>query len=717
MGRSSIGLAHYIWFASVGTALVLSIIALCVKEYIREWKHHQAIVKRLQVKDLEEKIGAIESELPVVQGQRKAKLKDTKRRLTMILAQVQARPTRIQQIQIDDLNRVDRCTTCHLGIEDEGLRGQEQPYGGHLGRYLYWHDIDQFGCTVCHEGQGLSTDYMNAAHRPIRGLDRPWQKAVLPKYMIQSSCGKCHLDKEVPFAPILSKGRDVIEKAGCSGCHKIRLYEDQEKVAPSLDGLGSKVNRAWLLRWLIDPREYDEAEELIRPRMPRFNLSKEQILDLEAFLMTSKSETLVEPVGEGNPERGGLLFRESRCVTCHRIEGKGGYLAPELSLVTTKASKNWIYNWIKDPHYFQPRTKMPQFAFSEQQILDIVSYIWEEFEEEVPELPEGFEEISTPGEDWKERIARGKKVFMDYGCTGCHTKSDIEQGKIAPELLGIGSKDEEGLLWGELEREDIDKYIGNWIYMRLKDPDPLEIEAKMPDFSLTEEEMAAATAALLSDTGEKMPSEYTVFTPPLSYPEPPGEFKRIIDRYRCRSCHVVYGKGGWVSAHPLDREGSEVKKEWLRNYFDLPYSLRPILKERMLNLRMSPQEADFLTEFMTTVMVDNSIPDIEGTFTDKEAVKGRELFEKYGCKSCHILGKGGGYVGPPLTNVGNRLTAGWAYVFLKNPQYHEPWSIQPDYNLSDEDAWALTAYLMTCREEKTTGRHISDKRGATPQSG
>lgn len=701
MGRSSIGLAHYIWFASVGTALVLSIIALCVKEYIREWKHHQVIVKRLQTKTLEEKLAAVESELPHTQGERKTKLEDNGRRLKMVLAQVQTRPTEILQIQIDALGRVDRCTTCHIGIEDKGLEDYEQPYGSHPGQYLLWHNIENFGCTICHEGQGLSTDYMHAAHRPIRGLDRPWQNGVLPKYLIQSSCGKCHLDKEVPFAPLLSKGRDIIEKAGCAGCHKIRLFEEQEKVAPSLDGLGSKVNKTWLFRWLSNPREYDGETELIRHRMPRFNLSREQILDLGAFLMTSEEKAPVEPMLEGNAENGGLLFRESRCVTCHRVEGKGGYLAPELSLVTTKISKAWMYNWIKDPHSFQPRTKMPQFNFTEQQITDIVAYIWDEFG---GEEPEGFEEISAPEKDEGERAVNGKKVFMDYGCTGCHTKSGLEQGRTAPELLGVGSKDEDSLQWGKAD--DVEKYIGDWIYIRLKDPGLLEKKAKMPDFSLTDGEMAAATVALLSDTGESIPSEYLMSTPIPSYPEPPGEFGKIIEKYRCRSCHVVYGKGGWVSGHPLDGEGSEVGKEWLRNYFNLPYSLRPILKERMLNLRMSPQEADFLADFLTTVMVDNSVPAMKGTFTDEEAVKGGRLFEKYGCGSCHILGREGGYVGPSLTNVGDRLTAGWIYCFIKNPQHYEPWSIQPDYDLSDEDARALAAYLTTCRGKNETEQGV-----------
>ena len=64
------------------------------------------------------------------------------------------------------------------------------------------------------------------------------------------------------------------------------------------------------------------------------------------------------------------------------------------------------------------------------------------------------------------------------------------------------------------------------------------------------------------------------------------------------------------------------------------------------------------------------------------------------------MGKGGGYVGPPLTTVGDRLTAGWIFAYMKNPRYYEPWSIQPDYGFSEEETRALTAYLASCKEMK-----------------
>src|SRR3990172_2088894 len=116
----------------------------------------------------------------------------------------------------------------------------------------------------------------------------------------------------------------------------------------------------------------------------------------------------------------------------------------------------------------------------------------------------------------------------------------------------------------------------------------------------------------------------------------------------------------------------------------------------MVSLKMSDSEVHLLVNFFTAVMVNNSIPGDEGTFTEEEVAGGKILFDKYGCISCHIMGKGGGYVGPPLTTVGDRLTAGWIFAYMKNPRYYEPWSIQPDYGFSEEETRALTAYLASC---------------------
>jgi cytochrome c1 len=60
----------------------------------------------------------------------------------------------------------------------------------------------------------------------------------------------------------------------------------------------------------------------------------------------------------------------------------------------------------------------------------------------------------------------------------------------------------------------------------------------------------------------------------------------------------------------------------------------------------------------------------------------------------------GGYVGPPLDKLDTRLKAGWIYHWLKDPQSFKPATIEPNNNLSDEDADAITAFLLMHKEGK-----------------
>jgi cbb3-type cytochrome oxidase cytochrome c subunit len=142
-------------------------------------------------------------------------------------------------------------------------------------------------------------------------------------------------------------------------------------------------------------------------------------------------------------------------------------------------------------------------------------------------------------------------------------------------------------------------------------------------------------------------------------------------------------------------EASQANAKWIAGYFKIPYSLRPILTERMPNLFMSDAKIRTIVDYMEKVFIADSMD--HAVKTDPATVaKGRGLyFERYGCQSCHQIAGKGGYVGPPLDKVGSRLKAGWIYHWLKNPQAYKPESIEPNNRLNDDEADALTAYLLT----------------------
>ena len=109
-------------------------------------------------------------------------------------------PSGIQQIWIEPLDRVDRCTTCHLGMLWEGLEDVEQPWTSHPNRELFEaHPLEEFGCTSCHAGQGFGLT-TNDAHGFAEHWEQPLLSGIIgseydprdppPLYEIQ--CNFCH---------------------------------------------------------------------------------------------------------------------------------------------------------------------------------------------------------------------------------------------------------------------------------------------------------------------------------------------------------------------------------------------------------------------------------------------------------------------------------------------------------------------------------------------
>jgi cytochrome c2 len=111
--------------------------------------------------------------------------------------------------------------------------------------------------------------------------------------------------------------------------------------------------------------------------------------------------------------------------------------------------------------------------------------------------------------------------------------------------------------------------------------------------------------------------------------------------------------------------------------------------------------ADYLSMVMQTPAVDLASVDTKPS-TPQMANLGKELYEvKYQCQSCHTIGSAGGYVGPNLTNVGNWINPAWMEGWLKNPQSLVPEAIEPHRDFTDEERTALTAYLMTLKQNAT----------------
>src|SRR5262249_20728516 len=186
---------------------------------------------------------------------------------------------------------------------------------------------------------------------------------------------------------------------------------------------------------------------------------------------------------------------------------------------------------------------------------------------------------------------------------------------------------------------------------------------------------------------------------PASNYTPAGNAGKLMKDLACFSCHTINGRGGDM-APDLSWEGSSVQRKWLQEFLKNPNTLRPALIRRMPKFNLTDSEINELTDYMMTVyqnpVIDlDSVPVFGNSLVQVE--QGRQLFYgKYACQSCHIVDvkTDKGYIGPTLTLVGSRMTAPWIYQWVKSPQALRPGTNEPNRNMSDEDARALTAFLM-----------------------
>jgi cytochrome c551/c552 len=330
---------------------------------------------------------------------------------------------------------------------------------------------------------------------------------------------------------------------------------------------------------------------------------------------------------------------------------------------------------------------MPRYRFSEQDLIAVVAYMESEFVDYDLDAPPSH----MPDPEFREK---GLALFKKYSCSGCHVLGPMTKAdEIAPDLTVIGSKK---LYEIEFGKSDIEQSVPSYLYTKLTNPRVFASTLKMPKFEFTQAEAEAITVALLGNTDEKIPEEFVIPPKAKSTFTPQGDFGKLVNDLACLGCHKMEGRGRLV-ATDLSLEASQANQQWIEGYFKVPYSLRPVLTERMPNFYLPDAEIKTIVDYMEKNFIADSL---ERTVPSDNATveKGKGLyFEKYGCQACHQINSTGGYVGPPLDKIRARLKPGWVFHWLKNPQAYKPESVEPNNNMPDDDADALTAFLMTLK--------------------
>ncbi|HJX84872.1 MAG TPA: c-type cytochrome, partial [Candidatus Angelobacter sp.] len=319
----------------------------------------------------------------------------------------------IHQIWIPEQNVVDRCGTCHAGLQEASLQDvRTQPFRPHPAMP---HSLTEFGCVVCHRGQGAATTVVEA-HRSTKA----WEQPILPAKYLEASCGQCHLGA-LQGTPKLNLGRQLLATYGCARCHSITQPDSTVLSAtddsPPLGHIAEKTSREWLAAWIKNPQAYAASAT-----MPNFQFNDQQAADVASFLIaqskptgnvqtTVSGPTASEKPGASAGQEGASLYGTAFCSSCHAVQNAagnlvGGDLGPELTRIGSKVSPDWLRRWLKDPQAYDPRTQMPHYRFDEKQITVLSGFLLNKKDADL------LANAHFPAED-SSSVARGKKLVTE----------------------------------------------------------------------------------------------------------------------------------------------------------------------------------------------------------------------------------------------------------------------------------------------------------------
>ena len=338
-------------------------------------------------------------------------------------AAVLTTPLQINQIILPGLHRVDRCTTCHLGIEDPTMKNAPEPFRYHPG--LGPHTPSKFGCTICHGGQGLATDVKDA-----HGNVRFWSKPLLPADYVDASCGQCHKEGNIPGVPELTEGRRLFETEGCHGCHKLDGVGGS--IGPDLSEEGaSQRSPQWLEAHFLDPSRVSPGTP-----MPNFHFTREQARALTYFMLSLTNQEMgtyyaSEPLIP-SPQYGQKLFVQKNCLVCHSIGNVGGKVGPDLLGVTKRHSSEWLDEQLYNPQLVYPGSVMPAYDMAKNDRQALIAFLAAATPNDAKEILANKGRAPTPEDA---AIAAGQADFSRFGCAGCHG-TELQGGVPNPNAQG-----------------------------------------------------------------------------------------------------------------------------------------------------------------------------------------------------------------------------------------------------------------------------------------
>jgi len=545
----------------------------------------------------------------------------------------------------------------------------------------------------------------NAYNQPVARVDRctSCHAAIeKPGFDDQPNPWKTHPKRDVLLA------KHPPDKFGCTPCH---------------NGDGTAVNSPEQAH----ANYYDEHGQLhevhLREALQLYRGDRVQATCIKCHASVQHLE------GAEVIARGERLFEELGCHGCHLTEGYEdlakendvSVIGPSLRRIAAKVDPGWLVRWVRNPHVWRPRTRMPNFfpegfvdpAVADEQAVQIAAYL--------------VARTQAPSAEWlgahpapaiaadPDLVARGRRLMDTVGCRACHA---LEPGEVAGQ---VGADKDLAPNLSKIA----EKTNPRWIYHWIRNPRGFSDVARMPSLRLSDEEARAITA-YLGTLGTPVPVPAPLAAK-LADPANVAAGERLIRKYGCAGCHDIPGmeKESRVGVE-LSAFGSKTKEElffgdrtdlretweeWTWHKLKTPRTYQTKwIEQAMPQFDLADEDVHALRIFLTS-RTEAKYPK---TYADQspgyaEIARGQRLVRRYNCTGCHPIEGGGGdirrlyaeqptFAPPNLNGEGAKAQSDWLFAFLKNPGRLQirPWlSVRmPTFGLSDAEASELIAYFQ-----------------------
>ncbi len=185
-------------------------------------------------------------------------------------------------------------------------------------------------------------------------------EAVLQQHLTTRNCTACHVREELGG---FDEERDELFATDNPGLGQ------EGRVPPTLTGVGSKLQREWLVDAIAHGQSIRPA---LRTRMPGFGVDYATKLAELLARADELPEIAIQPLPGDEEARQAVLdlgrelvgSRGLDCITCHLWAGQEVGTMAAVDLVDSTGQRlrpQWFAHFLRNPYAFKPITLMPQF--------------------------------------------------------------------------------------------------------------------------------------------------------------------------------------------------------------------------------------------------------------------------------------------------------------------------------------------------------------------